>query len=186
MATRHRYVSAEQRFWACVAKSDGCWVWTGYRDKDGYGRIGVNDKRIGAHQFSYSLHCGQIPTGMCVCHRCDNPACVRPDHLFLGTVLDNNKDRTQKGRTASGDRNGHSTKPENTKRGMEHYNYNNPNAPQKGSGNGRAKLNENGVRQIRWMWDNGTRTKSEIARFYGVTDTTIGNIINRKLWKHVE
>lgn len=93
------------RFWERVAISDGCWEWTGLRDRAGYGRIGalVSQKwrSLGTHRLSFVLHNGDIPPGICVCHRCDNPGCVRPDHLFLGTVADNMRDMKTKGRAAN-------------------------------------------------------------------------------------
>ena len=94
------------RFWPKVKKSDGCWLWTAWTDNFGYGGIKNADfdkrlkKRFGlkAHRVSYVLHYGEIPDGLLVLHKCDVPACVRPDHLFLGTQLDNMRDRLAKGR----------------------------------------------------------------------------------------
>ena len=96
-----------ERFWAKVNKTEACWVWTGQTDSDGYGRIKTSNrprKRIRAHGFSWELHVGPIPNGLDVCHRCDNPPCVRPDHLFLGTTADNQADKVAKGRQARGER----------------------------------------------------------------------------------
>jgi hypothetical protein len=87
----------EQRFWSKVNKSDGCWVWTASRHKRGYGLFHQGRTRI-ASVVSWEIANGTIPSGMLVCHRCDNPPCVRPDHLFLGTVSDNAVDSVQKGR----------------------------------------------------------------------------------------
>lgn len=185
MIKRHRDMNATERFWLCVQKAAGCWLWTGYKDRDGYGRFKVNSKTVGAHQFSYQLHRGAIPNGLHICHHCDNPSCVNSDHLFLGTNQDNIADRTRKGRTASGEHNGHYTKPENTKRGTTHYNYGNTNAPQKGVGNGRAKLTEDDVRNIRRL-ANRNLSKRAIAAQFGVTDVLIGKIIRRELWPHVQ
>lgn len=81
-----------------VRNVEGCWGWSGCRGTDGYGAVQTNNKRTPAHRASWELHNGPIPNGMLVLHRCDNPPCTRPDHLFLGTDKDNAKDRETKGR----------------------------------------------------------------------------------------
>jgi hypothetical protein len=91
----------EARFWARVDKSGECWLWTGPRDKDGYGKANVRRRALRAHRVSWTMANGAIPEGLIVCHRCDTPACVRPDHLWLGTQLDNVRDMTAKGRPAA-------------------------------------------------------------------------------------
>lgn len=90
----------EFRFWFRVEKTEGCWTWKAARHpRDGYGAFWNDEKRlVRAHRFSYQLHYGPIPDGLWVLHRCDDPPCVRPDHLFLGTAADNNNDRERKGR----------------------------------------------------------------------------------------
>lgn len=98
--------SLEERFWARVRKTESCWVWKGATcGPSGYGRIargrrGEFHKKNSAlvHRLSWELHNGPIPEGLLVLHRCDNPPCIRPDHLFLGTAKDNSDDKCAKGR----------------------------------------------------------------------------------------
>lgn len=93
-------------FWEKVDKTtspDGCWIWIASRDKDGYGRTGTFLDPISAHRLSWEIHYGPIPDGFFVCHSCDNPPCVRPDHLFLGTPMDNMQDAKLKGRLRMGE-----------------------------------------------------------------------------------
>lgn len=79
-------------FWPKVLKSDACWVWIGIRDRGGYGQLPIKMCGGKAHRFSWVIHNGPIPDGLMVLHHCDNPPCVRPDHLFTGTHADNAKD----------------------------------------------------------------------------------------------
>lgn len=99
-----RFISTpKQLFDKHVVASEGCWEWGGYRNKWGYGftRVGGRgSKGILAHRLSWSLRYGDIPTGMHVLHKCDNPCCVNPAHLFLGTNQDNINDRVAKGRSS--------------------------------------------------------------------------------------
>jgi hypothetical protein len=91
------------RFMSHVQKSDsGCWLWNAYRNHNGYGQLTVcpGNKRMLAHRVSYLLHVGEIPSGLCVLHKCDVPACVNPDHLFIGTKKRNSEDMVAKGRAA--------------------------------------------------------------------------------------
>lgn len=96
------------RFWSKVDKSGSCWEWVGARNNKGYGQIRINKRLLLAHRVGYELENSKIPDGMCVLHRCDNPSCVNPSHLFLGTVADNNRDMHDKGRAVDnrGERSG--------------------------------------------------------------------------------
>lgn len=86
-----------ERFWRFVDKSKACWIWTGSKTSAGYGKIWDNRTEL-AHRFSYKLAFGPIPKGLYVCHHCDNPSCVNPEHLFIGTNSDNLRDLVNKGK----------------------------------------------------------------------------------------
>ena len=108
----------ESRFWQYVHKSNGCWTWIGWKQQQGYGLIASGRNALLAHRASWMIHFGTIPHGLLVCHRCDNPPCVRPDHLFLGTYKDNSMDSQRKGRSVVMPRmvrckRGHKMSPEN-------------------------------------------------------------------------
>ena len=123
-ARRYTRTPNEIRFWRFVEKGPGCWTWTGAKGQEGYGKFSVLIPRlhqIRAHRFSYELHFGPLPAGMQVCHHCDTPSCVRPDHLFVGTQLDNMRDMVAKGRSRNNNssrthcKNGHEFTPGNTR-----------------------------------------------------------------------
>lgn len=95
------------RFWAKVTKTDACWEWaTTGRNRQGYGQLKINGRQHSAHRLSFLLHYGPIHRGLVVRHTCDNPACVRPDHLIPGTYADNMRDAVERGRIARGTRHG--------------------------------------------------------------------------------
>jgi hypothetical protein len=101
--------SLQDRFFARFVKlKNGCWQWRAHTDKDGYGVLPGDRKNTRAHRLSYELHKGQISDGFVICHHCDNPGCVNPDHLFVGTSKDNAQDALQKGRAYVGEKNGRS------------------------------------------------------------------------------
>ena len=138
------------------AKPNCCVEWIGYRDRQGYGRAWFDYQPIGAHRLSWSIANGPIPEGMCVLHRCDNPSCVNPEHLFLGTVSENHKDMMLKKR----------------------------NVLSLGERNGQSKLDAAKVREIRAL--KGIETQRRIAGRFGICCENIRQIWSRQTWKHVD
>lgn len=159
------------RFWSKIKKTNTCWIWIG-EIGFGYGRIKYTYKckiiRFQAHRFSYLMHFGEIPEDMKVCHKCDNPTCVNPDHLFIGTTKDNVTDRVNKNRSAKGIKNGSHTHPERMTRGSDHK---------------CSKLKESDIKKIRSL--RNTTSLYKLGRLFSVSTTTIKNIIYMKAWKHV-
>jgi hypothetical protein len=92
----------DQKFNTSILKTESCWIWTGYGNGIGYGKMTFGNKRIYAHRYSYSKYKGEIPKGMNVLHSCDNPSCVNPSHLFLGTQKNNIDDMKKKMRMSEG------------------------------------------------------------------------------------
>lgn len=113
--------TAITRFFAKVEKTENCWLWTATKHKFGYGSFSYKSKKIGSHVFSFMLHKGDIEKGRCVRHICDVPECVNPDHLILGTQLDNLRDMSSRGRGKNQNtdkevcKNGHELKGDNLK-----------------------------------------------------------------------
>jgi len=152
-----RRIPKEERFWSKVDKGDhcGCWNWTA-KTHYGYGRINVNGRIIVAHRMSWEMAYGSIPVNLFVCHHCDNPACVNPKHLFLGTQTDNLKDMRGKGR------------------GFVL-------GALRGEKNPKAKLSEYDVRSIRSRLDSG-ENPAKIVQDYCVNLSTICAIRDGRLW----
>lgn len=134
---------------------DSCIIFTGAKDKDGYGKIKRGGKCLKAHRYAYSEKNGPIPKDMIVCHSCDNPSCINTDHLFLGTNKDNSDDKISKGR--------------------DRY------AVQNGQKNGNAKLTENDVSEIRKLISEGI-TNKKIAEIFNVSQQNISIIKHKKSW----
>jgi len=168
-----------ERFWGKVDKDTGpvhpaigtrCWVWTAYADRRGYGHMSVGNRRLAkAHRVGWELQHGSAPGDLLVCHRCDNPSCVRGDHLFLGTAIENNRDRDRKGRNARGERNGTRIYPERRARGERC---------------GSSRLTEPDVREIRRRCAAGERY-SLVANAFRVSPSTVAGVVRRETWEHV-
>ena len=101
--SRPHYNSLEERFWSKVKRGENCWEWIGYKNKTGYGRFAIKGYAQQAHRISWIIKNGKIPKGLCVLHKCDNPPCVNPNHLFIGTYKDNTQDALLKGRVKTPD-----------------------------------------------------------------------------------
>jgi hypothetical protein len=141
----------------------GCWLWLGAEQGSyGYGRIKVNGKAMPAHKYSYQRFVGQVPDGMLVCHRCDNPACVNPYHLFIGTSQDNSDDKVRKNRQAKGNE-------------LAKAQY--KNRP-KGEINGNSKLTKDQVNQIRSI----DAPQRKLANIFGVSQALISKIKRKEMW----
>lgn len=155
---------------------DACWLWTGYRSRFGYGKLGMRGADgsrqvcVRAHRVAYELAHGPIPEGLCVLHRCDTPACVNPAHLALGTQADNMRDMIAKGR-------GNSRPPSTPGRPR-------PDQLARGSRVAGAKLSDEAVREIRARAHEGVLHR-EIAALHGVSRSSVGRIVARESWAHV-
>jgi hypothetical protein len=143
----------------------GCWPWTGGRFRNGYGRFHIGDSAFGAHRVSYEIWNGPIGDGLCVCHSCDNRACVNPAHLWPGTKADNNRDMVEKGRSRQSD----SSKTRHL-----------------GESHGRAKLTNEQVREIRRRYEVGGVTLKALAAEFGVGISAVGRIVRRESWTHLD
>lgn len=146
----------QRRFWSKVKKKgpDDCWEWVGSR-QEGYGAMLVSGFNFRAHRISYFFKHRNLPEDLCVCHRCDNPACVNPDHLFLGTAIENRKDCVQKVRHA------------------------------RGEGQHKHKLIESEVTEIRSLNFLTGLSYEKLAIRFKVSKQTIYRVINRFSWKHI-
>jgi len=175
-----RAMTREQRFWFKVEKTDdgdGCWLWTGFRNRGGYGLIGICEggktvASISASRQAWIFTHGPIPDGLQVCHHCDNPPCVRPDHLFLGTGKQNIQDAVSKGRMLGRTR----TQPLGPKipsggmRGVLHH---------------CARFTVDDIRTMRQRYDSGEASMCQLAREYGANVGHMSRILRRLYWKSV-
>lgn len=153
--------SDEERFFEKVEAGDPdeCWTWTAYKIPTGYGQVGLGGQTVLAHRLSYRIHF-EDPGESCVLHGCDNPSCVNPRHLRLGTQKENIVEASEKDRL-------HTVRMP----GEE-----NPNTP----------LTERDVRHIRARYSEDGASMYELASVFGVTRQTISNIVHRRTWGHVK
>lgn len=153
--THVSWLTPEERLFSGIKVApSGCWEWQRHRDPAGYGTISVNRRRYRAHRLAYEFRVGSIPDGVQVLHRCDNPPCCNPDHLFLGTALDNMMDMTAKGRRAT------------TPTGDAHW---------------RTKLPDEVVRQLRARAATGERLPVyRLANELGVAASTLYRVLKRR------
>lgn len=164
------------RFRALAPDENGCLIWIGSVNKNGYGELRAGGIRMLAHRAAYAIKNGVAPAGYCICHRCDVRKCVNIDHLFVGSNHDNSQDMVSKGRQAVGVRHGSRTHPERFKKGDR------PRA--RGERVNTAVLTESQVVDIRAKKAAGASCLS-LANEYGVWPSNIGHIIHRRSWKHV-
>jgi hypothetical protein len=143
-----------ERFWKRVDRTGDCWEWQGQLSEKGYGQLQVQGKQKRAHRVSWELSNGPIPDGMVIMHRCDNPKCVRPEHLSVGTVADNNRDMQRKGRARF--------------------------ALLPGQRNGAAKLSDEQARQV--SANRGQATAQELVNMFGVSAATVYAIWRGSRW----
>ena len=145
----------EAEFWSRVDMSGDCWEWQLSKKSGGYGQFHSQGKHFLAHRFAWELVNGPIPKGLCVCHHCDNPGCVRPGHLFVGTQADNIRDCMRKGRMGvAGERSVH------------------------------AKVRATDVLSMRRAYQNGA-TQRALAEKYGMRQQAISRIVRGKRWAHI-
>lgn len=151
-------VDVRRRFFTKFNKSKGCWAWLKGKQNYSYGVFTISGRDYLAHRISWTIFKGEIPVKLQVLHKCDNPPCVNPKHLWLGSQLDNMHDRNIKGRG-------------NNCHGEKH---------------GRAKLSVKDVKFIRSIYKTRTVTQKTLAKKFKVNQTTISHVIIKRNWKNLK
>lgn len=159
-----------RRFWAKVDKRGPvpehrpslgrCWEWLAKRSVKGYGRFGIGVPQFQAHRVAWALTYGWPPDDRLVCHRCDNPGCVRPSHLFIGTPADNSGDMARKGRSILGKHRA----PETIRYGIDHS---------------QGKLTDDEVVEIRRRYAVGDVTQRDLGKEFGIARSTVSGLVLR-------
>jgi hypothetical protein len=170
------------RFWDKVQRRDGdaCWEWTARTDRSGYGIFSVTRRALArAHRLSFLLSGGVVPGTGCVLHRCGNHRCVRPDHLYVGSLHALHATRPR--RPPSPPREA----PAHTVRGDRHWTRRDRGRVPRGEGSNLAKLSENDVREIRRLYESGTLRNAELSAKFGIAERSVYHIVRRKTWAHV-
>ncbi len=171
MAEHHLTAKQVDRFWSRVDKTNTCWEWRSIKGRNHYGRFHVGGIDYAAHRVAWIITNGPIPTGLFICHHCDNKACVRPDHLFLGTASENSIDASLKGRNVMQSR-------------PECSSLNGPNKYRpKGEEHGASKLTVAAVQFIRSSYPQ--QSARYLADRFGVHPSSIIRVVSGKLWRHV-
>lgn len=149
-----------ERFFESFEKlsTTDCWEWTSYKANFGYGKLRANGREVRAHRFSYEYFVGPIPNGLCVLHKCDNPPCVNPKHLYIGTKRDNARDMIERGRAYQ--------------------------PPTQGEYNSQAKLHDGDIHVIRYLVECGLK-QTHVANFLGISKHQVNSIVHKRSWAHV-
>lgn len=177
--------AAKERFWAKIDTSgSGCWEWQGYTNRDGYGSFTIGGKTIRTHRAAYALVNGVIPQGLVVRHSCHNPACCNPDHLSVGTQRDNVRDMVEAGRQFSELRKKPKSAEHAVKIAQAIKEYR---ARLKAEGrphNGRHKLTDEQVRELRSAYIAGAEL-SDLSQKFGICKTAVARVGKKRTYAYV-